>query len=34
MSSNDITKEMMDEVTKGQVVPGTEGEQLDVSMLY
>ena len=34
MSSNNIAKEMMDEVTMGQVVPGTEGEQLDVSMLY
>ena len=34
MSSYDITKEMMDEVTKGQVVQGTEGDQHDVSMLH
>ena len=36
MSSNNNAKEVVDEVTMGQVVPGEvpEGEQLDVSMLY
>ena len=33
MSSQEITKEMMDEITKGQVVLGTEGDH-DVPMLH
>ena len=32
--SYDITKEIMDEVTKGQRVQSSEGDQHDVSMLH